>query len=345
MCRAGLPRPPVRHRSAGPSPPCGPGIRRSAPAPDRSRRPPDRGAAPRALPPRQPGQCPRPSCRPRGPPTVVDLVHRPPELAAPASPRTRQRPPRDRRRGRRASWSAASTARLSARLASSAALTSRLVRPIAPRRAGCEPHGERSRHARPGRRPARPRRRGRHRAPRSALSSRSPSSTSSARCRPSARTSVRVRPESGTRRDPVEGWTKRALGGRHHEVGGEGEADAGASGDPVDRRHHRLRHAADRLDEGVVLVGEHATEFPLPRPAAEVGAGAEAAARTGDHDGANLGVTSRGLDGGQQLAAHHRVQRVQRLRAVERDGDNAGIGFGEQGLVRRVGHRAIVPAR
>ena len=100
-----------------------------------------------------------------------------------------------------------------------------------------------------------------------------------------------------------------------------------------------------RLDQGVVLVGEHATEFTLRRPAAEVGTGAEAAARTRDHDGADLGVTSRVLDGGEQLSSHHRVERVQRLRTVERDGENAGIGFAEQGLVRRVGHRAIVPAR
>ena len=80
-------------------------------------------------------------------------------------------------------------------------------------------------------------------------------------------------------------------------------------------------------------------------PAAQVGTGAEAAPRTGDHDGATS--ASRPAS----LTAASSSRRITALSAFSASGrlsvtvSNAGIGFGEQGLVRRVGHRAIVPAR
>ena len=60
---------------------------------------------------------------------------------------------------------------------------------------------------------------------------------------------------------------------------------------------------ADRLDQGVVLGAEDRPEVALGGPAAQVGPGAEPAARAGDHDGANGLVAGDGLESGQQLAA------------------------------------------
>ena len=100
-----------------------------------------------------------------------------------------------------------------------------------------------------------------------------------------------------------------------------------------------LGNGPDRLDQRVVLVGEHAPELALTAPAAEVGAGAEPTPRAGDHHGPDVGIAPlRGLDGGEQLPAHRRVERVQRLGAVERERGHAGVGLDEQG--RRMRGRA-----
>ncbi len=101
----------------------------------------------------------------------------------------------------------------------------------------------------------------------------------------------------GNEADAAEGGDEARLLGRDDDVRRERQADAGSGGHAVDGRDDGLREVANRLDERVVFGAEHGTEVTLAGPAAQVGPGAEATARAGDHDGANGLVAGGGLQG------------------------------------------------
>src|SRR5204862_5199975 len=73
----------------------------------------------------------------------------------------------------------------------------------------------------------------------------------------------------------------------------------------------------------------------------EVLAAAEAASRAGEQHGANLLLVDRALERGAQQTLHFRIERVQLLRPVERNGEHAGVERDEDG---RHGIR-ILPCR
>jgi hypothetical protein len=70
---------------------------------------------------------------------------------------------------------------------------------------------------------------------------------------------------------------------------------------------------------------------PVERAAAalQVRAGAEAAPRAGDHDGAHVVVRVRGVQRLDQLAAHRGGERVQALGPVERDREDVVLDLVE----------------
>ncbi len=148
----------------------------------------------------------------------------------------------------------------------------------------------------------------------------------------------------GHQPDPHEGLDEARVVGGVDEVTGERQGGAGTRGDAVDRGDHRLGQVPDGADERVVLVGQDAAEVALAAAAAQVRPAAEAASLTGDDDGADRLVASRRLDRGEQLGAHRCVEGIQRLGPVEGDGRD-GVGqIDPDRLVRRLAHRAILPA-
>ena len=146
----------------------------------------------------------------------------------------------------------------------------------------------------------------------------------------------------GHQPDAVEGGHEAGLLGRDDDVGGERQAHSGPGGDAVDRGDDRLRQVADRLDQRVVLGGQHGPEVALLGSAAQVGAGAEAAAGAGDHDSARRLVARGDLERGQQLFAELAVERVERLGPVEREGRDA-VGDLARASVSMQARRARAP--
>ena len=122
----------------------------------------------------------------------------------------------------------------------------------------------------------------------------------------------------------------RAVGAADAVVAEHGVLEADADGGAVDR-------ADDGLVEGEGdLGGLEPSEALGPGAAAlalgallEVEAGAEAAARAGEDDGAGFGLHSRPPEGGVELAAQAVVHRIHSLGAVERD-DRDVVGYVEQ---------------
>ena len=61
--------------------------------------------------------------------------------------------------------------------------------------------------------------------------------------------------------------------------------------------------------------------------ARQVGTGAEAAARTREHDGAHIVVAIGAVHGIEQFRQHPAGEGVQLVRPVQRDGEDAVLGF------------------
>ena len=101
----------------------------------------------------------------------------------------------------------------------------------------------------------------------------------------------------------------------------------------------------DRLDEPAAArigAGEDAgtvlaRRVETRRAARHIGAGAEGAACAGDDDRPHLVHAVDGVEDVDQLAAHRRVEGIELVWAVQRDGHHDVVELGQQRLVRDVG--------
>ena len=138
---------------------------------------------------------------------------------------------------------------------------------------------------------------------------------------------------------------ERGVGGHEHDVGIGDEVQPAACADAVD--------GDDRRKPDVVVEWRHPLQFvdPVRRrdpkssvaDPLEVHAHAEAAAGSGDHDRPSHGIgTDPGPDGGE-LGVHLVVERVQRVRTVERHHHDA-VGLLELDLGHAVHPPSGLPA-
>ena len=101
---------------------------------------------------------------------------------------------------------------------------------------------------------------------------------------------MNVPPLSGITPIFANDWMNVALDRREHDVAREREVRSGAGRDAVHRAEHRLLERADRADDRVVAVADDVAEVGhravLRHRLGEILAGAEAAAGSGEHDGA-----------------------------------------------------------
>ncbi len=112
------------------------------------------------------------------------------------------------------------------------------------------------------------------------------------------------------------------LGG-HHQVPAQRKAHAAARRDPVHRHHHRLLGAGQPRHRPVQIGGQLLDQDPdaigVVREVLHVTARAERLAGSGDHDAAHRTILIRLERGVEQLTPKRQVQRVVRLRPVQRD--------------------------
>ena len=148
------------------------------------------------------------------------------------------------------------------------------------------------------------------------------------------RTGIRDEP------NPDEGLDEAGIVGGMDQVAGERQRDTGAGGHAVHGGDDRLGQIPDGGDERVVLIGQDAAEVPLAAPAAQVGTAAEAAPLAGDDHRSDRFVPRGRLERSEQLAAHLRVQGIERLRAVEGDGRDRIGQIDPDRLIRRLAHVA-----
>src|SRR5207248_5796675 len=122
------------------------------------------------------------------------------------------------------------------------------------------------------------------------------------------------------------------------QVAGQGEAEAPAGGDAVDRHHHGLVAPAKAGDGAVQvrrqLLDERADPRQVVGEVTDVAAGAERLAAARDHDAAHVGVLVELDGGGEQLAAESEVQRVVRIGTIQRDGGDLRGTLDDQVLER-----------
>ncbi len=120
---------------------------------------------------------------------------------------------------------------------------------------------------------------------------------------------------------------KRRGARRHHDVAHQREADPGTRSDAVDRDHHRYTQLKPGVHHRVEIFAQAGSDVRAAAAlrvaeqivAHEIGAGTKCAADGGEHHGTNvpLGVDRRG--GRCQIGDERPIQRVQPVRAVERD--------------------------
>ncbi len=80
-------------------------------------------------------------------------------------------------------------------------------------------------------------------------------------------------------------------------------------------------------------IGEVTVDEIEPLHLLDVGAGGKGLFGAGKDDGADGPVGVEGLQRGIELAHQHRIQRIERLRPVERDQAHAALRFDQQRLV------------
>ena len=144
---------------------------------------------------------------------------------------------------------------------------------------------------------------------------------------------------------------KRAASRRDADIHRKLHGDADADRRPVHRRDHGLqafedaqRHLAAAVAHLRIAVIDLAVGQPLHRPAprvavegvgagGEVGAGAEAAARAGDDDGADVVVLVGRVEGVDHLLLHGAGEGVELVGPVQRDGEDLLLDLVFDGLV------------
>jgi len=123
--------------------------------------------------------------------------------------------------------------------------------------------------------------------------------------------------------------------GGGHQIAPQRQVAAGPDGEAVDHRQRGLgeveqpqHQAVEPLDPGPSLGGRHPLDHGL-----DVAAGAEVAAGAGEDHRADGGVGLELVERRHQLVAHGHVERVARLRAIQRDGGERPVAVHPQRLV------------
>ena len=136
-------------------------------------------------------------------------------------------------------------------------------------------------------------------------------------------------------RHPGEGGVVAGRVDQDPEVGGEGQARAGARGDAVDRGDDRLGHRGERVHDRVVVlldrVGQRHVGVALQtgQVLLEVLAHAEGTPAAGEHDAPHRRVGGDRLHGLEQQVLGGHVEAVHGLGPVEGDGGDR-VGDVEQ---------------
>ena len=105
---------------------------------------------------------------------------------------------------------------------------------------------------------------------------------------------------------------------RDDHITGQRNLEPAAQRQAVDRRHDRLG-AIEPLDQPGIAVGGIGPVIPFARRL-EVGSGAKAPARAGDHADELVRIVGKCVERGFQLVMHVRVDGIEPFRAIERDG-------------------------
>src|SRR6516165_4150626 len=129
--------------------------------------------------------------------------------------------------------------------------------------------------------------------------------------------------------------------GRDDQIAGERQLETAAEGDAVDCGDERLVEV-EALDEaGITILRVAAGDVLRLRGRFEIAARAERAlAGTSHHAHSLPGVRRERIEGALQLRMHRLVQRVQHLRAVERDRQHL---FVRLDLEKLIAHKRLLP--
>ncbi len=114
---------------------------------------------------------------------------------------------------------------------------------------------------------------------------------------------------------------------RHNQVAGEGDLGAAAEGETVDRGDHGDRQILERRGHAMAEAAEfHAVNHRHLRHRRDIGAGDKGAvARAGNDKDANRAIVADVAQHLGHLLDHGRIQRVQRLRTVDRHGGDFAL--------------------
>ena len=119
--------------------------------------------------------------------------------------------------------------------------------------------------------------------------------------------------------------------GRNDDVALHRELAAAAERETGNRRDHRLAHARNAIPRWEVLLVD--VHVALAGHLLDVGAGRERLLRAGDDHAADRVVRLECVDRGGHVGIHLRIERVQRLRAVEADDADLALGLDDDGFV------------
>ena len=130
------------------------------------------------------------------------------------------------------------------------------------------------------------------------------------------------------------------MGGGNANVHRQGHGDADADRWAVDGGDHRLSALVDAQRQQAPAIGAEAA-FPVRAgvrikgvaSGGEIGPGAEAAAGAGDDDGPHPVVCVGGVEGVDHFRLHFLGEGVELLRTIERQGEDAILQVGQNGVV------------
>ena len=105
--------------------------------------------------------------------------------------------------------------------------------------------------------------------------------------------------------------------GRDQEVACERDLETARDRGAVDRADDRLGGLGERPDQ-LVVAGHHVTDLGVVGEALQVDAGAERGVGAGEHDGVDVVARVAGRDRRGERRGEGRIQRVARLRTVQR---------------------------